>query len=61
MILQFFQDVCQLPKNEGPCDDKIEQYWYDKDKDECYTFDWGNSFLETIRGCPKTTLTKWGR
>ena len=38
----FFQDVCQLPKNEGPCDDKIEQFWYDKDKDECYTFDWGN-------------------
>ena len=37
----IFKDVCQLPKNEGPCDDKIEQYWYDKDKEECYTFDWG--------------------
>ncbi len=25
----------------GPCNGREEQFWYDKDKDECFTFDWG--------------------
>ena len=37
----IFQDVCSLPKVQGPCDDQVEMYWYDKSKDECFTFDWG--------------------
>ena len=30
-----------MPKVQGPCDDQVEMYWYDKSKDECFTFDWG--------------------
>ncbi len=37
----MFQDPCSLPKNVGPCDGRVEQFWYNKEKDECFTFDWG--------------------
>lgn len=35
------QDVCELPKTVGPCNGREVQFWYDKEKDECFTFDWG--------------------
>ena len=35
------QDPCELPKAAGPCDSRNERYWYDKDKAECFTFNWG--------------------
>jgi len=35
------QDPCELPKNGGPCDDRVERYWFDKEKKECFTFNWG--------------------
>eukprot|EP00095_Tigriopus_kingsejongensis_P009815 maker-scaffold239_size242058-snap-gene-1.22 protein:Tk09815 transcript:maker-scaffold239_size242058-snap-gene-1.22-mRNA-1 annotation:"Papilin" len=35
------QDVCELPKIVGPCNNREEQFWYDKEKDDCFTFDWG--------------------
>lgn len=35
------QDICELPKVVGPCNGNMEQYWYDKSKDECFTFNYG--------------------
>jgi hypothetical protein len=35
------QDICELPKVIGPCSGSMEQYWYDKEKDECFTFNYG--------------------
>ena len=35
------QDPCELPKAAGPCDSRNERYWYDKEKAECFTFNWG--------------------
>ena len=35
------QDICELPKVIGPCSGSMEQYWYDKDRDECFTFTYG--------------------
>ena len=48
------QDVCELPKNVGPCSGQVEQFWYDKEKDECFTFDWGKPFLKKyVSSCRK--------
>eukprot|EP00094_Tigriopus_californicus_P005670 TCALIF_05465-PA protein Name:"Similar to Ppn Papilin (Drosophila melanogaster)" AED:0.16 eAED:0.17 QI:0/0/0/0.82/0.81/0.82/34/0/2463 len=41
MSCQPSQDVCELPKIVGPCGGREEQFWYDKEKDDCFTFDWG--------------------
>ena len=38
---RYLQDVCELPKIVGPCNSRVEQYWYDAEKDECFTFHWG--------------------
>ena len=57
------QDVCELPKIVGPCKDRIQQYWYDKDKDACFTFLWGEFHqkvnIYSFRG--KITLSSDGR
>lgn len=44
------QDRCELPKNPGPCAGRIEQYWYDKEKNKCFTFDWGKHVKFTFPG-----------
>ena len=33
--------MCELPKIVGPCNSRVEQFWYDAEKDECFTFHWG--------------------
>ena len=40
-LCQPSQDSCMLPKITGPCSDRVEQFWYDKEKDECFSFFWG--------------------
>lgn len=40
-LCQPSQDICELPKVQGPCSERIEQFWYDKDKDECFSFTYG--------------------
>ena len=35
------QDPCELPKTPGPCDNRNERYWFDKEKQECFSFNWG--------------------
>ena len=48
------QDVCELPKVGikkefsfyagqvvGPCNGNMEQFWYDKEKDDCFSFNYG--------------------
>ncbi len=46
------QDPCGLPKEVGPCDGKVPQYFYDKNKDDCFTFDWGGFHLASA--CVRT-------
>ena len=35
------QDLCELPKVIGPCNGNVEQYWYDKENDACFSFNYG--------------------
>ena len=35
------QDPCELPKTPGPCDNRNERFWFDKEKQECFSFNWG--------------------
>ena len=35
------QDLCELPKVIGPCNGIVEQFWYDKDNDACFSFNYG--------------------
>ena len=37
------QDPCELPKTPGPCDNRNERFWFDKEKTECFTFNWGKN------------------
>ena len=42
------QDPCELPKTPGPCDNRNERYFFDKDKGECFTFNWGENISTSI-------------
>ena len=35
------QDICSLPKVIGPCNAHLDQFWYDKERDECFAFTYG--------------------
>ena len=35
------QEICSLPKVIGPCNAHLEQFWYDKERDECFAFKYG--------------------
>ena len=35
------QDLCELPKVIGPCNGIVEQFWYDKENDGCFSFNYG--------------------
>ena len=35
------QDICELPKVIGPCNGIVEQFWYDKENDACFSFNYG--------------------
>ena len=58
LFFTIFQDVCQLPKVKGPCDDKVEMYWYDKSKDSCFTFDWGKFVHQPFKKLMYISLLK---
>ncbi|XP_050528636.1 papilin isoform X2 [Daktulosphaira vitifoliae] len=43
------QDVCQLPKVEGPCRGDFRQWYYDRNSDRCYLFRYGGCQGNTNR------------
>ncbi|KAL3864685.1 hypothetical protein ACJMK2_006346 [Sinanodonta woodiana] len=54
----FLDNVCQLPKIEGPCKGKISRYYFDPKSERCELFQYGgcqrngNNFL-TLRQCQR--------
>ncbi|XP_060859868.1 papilin isoform X4 [Metopolophium dirhodum] len=43
------QDLCQLPKVEGPCRGDFRQWYYDKNSDRCFQFQYGGCRGNTNR------------
>jgi len=44
-----FLDLCQLPKVEGPCRGDFRQWYYDKNSDRCFQFQYGGCRGNTNR------------
>ncbi|KAF0880132.1 EPPI protein, partial [Crocuta crocuta] len=39
--LDLHQDICDMPKETGPCMAFFRRWWYDKEKDTCSEFIYG--------------------
>ena len=57
---EFLQaDICQLPKETGPCFDLVERYYFDFQMGTCQRFEFGGCEGIILLHLHKPSLTFW--